>query len=330
MHPESASIDLPMAVKFLLAARGDASLAHTLAANSRASQRVLNILGKAAVGGSFSTDGAAGETLVDIAVAQSAFFTSLRNRSIFFRLLDSGFRRVPLRTHLGLVSASATAYVVGEGALKPLSRLTLSNPALTPKKVAAIIVTTDEVARDTSSAGQSLITQELRGAVSDTTDEAFFAAIMPGAPSIPSAGAGSGAMATDLKALLDAVNVSGTGSLAWAMAPDVGNRLALVVDSHGEMSPTGGAFLGLPAMVSNMIPAGTLRLINASAIAANADAISIDVSNQVGLLMRDDPEGAAALTSMFQTNSVALKAEVSFGVEKTRADAVTEVTGVIW
>lgn len=326
----SASIDLPLVAKYLLAARGDGVAAHALAANARAPARVLSILSKAAIGGAVSTDGNFGEVLVDIAVAQSAFFGSLRNRSVFFRMLDQGFRRVPLRTHLGLVSASATAYVVGEGALKPLSRMTLSNPALTPKKVAAIIVTTDAVAADTSAAGQSLITQELRGAVADTTDEAFFAAIMPGAPSTPSAGAGSDAMAADLKVLLDAVNVSGGGSLFWAMAVDVGNRAALVNDGKGGMSPLGGEFINLPALVSSTIPAGTLRLVNAAAVAANADAINIEVSNQVDLLMRDDPEGAAALTSMFQTGSVALKAEVSFAAEKTRADAVAEITGIEW
>lgn len=327
---ENASIDLPQIAKFLFAAKGNASLAHTLAVNNRASPRTLNILSKAAVGGAFSTDGNFGEVLVDVAIAQSAFFGSLRNRSVFFRMLDQGFRRVPLRTHLGLVSASATAYVVGEGALKPLSRLTLSNPALTPKKVAAIIVTTDEVAADTSAAGQSLITQELRGAVADTTDEAFFAAMMPGMPSTPSSGAGSDAMAADLKVLLDSVNISAAGSLFWAMAVDVANRISLINDGKGAMSPLGGEFLNLPALVSSTIPAGTLRLINAAAVAANADAISLDVSNQTDLLMRNDPEGAAALTSMFQTNSVALKAEVSFAAEKTRDDAVAEIVGIEW
>ncbi|MGO7522571.1 phage major capsid protein, partial [Rhizobium brockwellii] len=78
------------------------------------------------------------------------------------------------------------------------------------------------------------------------------------------------------------------------------------------------------------IPACTLRLVNASAIAANADSISLDVSGQVSIHMRDDADAEAALVSMFQSNGVALKAEVSFGVETTRADAVAEITDIAW
>lgn len=329
MHPEiTAALDLPQVAKYLLATRGDGVAAHALAANARAPSRVLNILSKAAVGG-ITTDGG-GEALVDISVAQSAFFGSLRTRSVFFRMLDQGFRRVPLRTHLGIISASATAWIVGEGDPKPLSRLTLSNPALMPKKAVALIVTTDEIARDTSAAGQSLVSQELRAAVSDTVDAEFFDEIMTGAPSIPSSGADQASMAADLRALLAAVNATGAGALFWAASVDTANRLALINDGKGAMSPTGGEFLNLPALVSGAIPAGTLRLVNASAIAANADSISLDASGQVSIHMRDDPDAEAALVSMFQSNGVALKAEVSFGVEKTRADAVAEITGIEW
>ncbi|EGE56748.1 UNVERIFIED_ORG: hypothetical protein GGI63_003087 [Rhizobium esperanzae] len=327
----SASIDLPLVAKYLMASKGDGVLAHTLAANSRASQRVLNILSKAAVGGITSTDGV-GQALVDIGVAQSAFFGSLRTRSVFFRLLDQGFKKVPLRTRLGIVSASASGWIVAESEPKPLSRLTLSNPALMPKKAAALIVMTDEVARDMSAAGQSLVTQELRSAVSDVVDESFFATIMAGATSIPSSGTDSAAMAADLRSLLDQVNTAAGGSLCWAMSVDVGNRLSLVSDPRGGMSPLGGEFISLPALVSGVIPSGTLRLINAAAIAANADGISIDVSGQVDLQMADDvlEEGGADMVSMFQSNCTALKAEVSFAAEKTRDDAVAEVTDIAW
>ncbi|MGO7866992.1 phage major capsid protein [Rhizobium ruizarguesonis] len=325
------SADLPQVAKFLLAARGSGPLAHTLAANNRASQRVLNILGKAAIGGAVSTDGTFGEVLADIRIAETAFFTSLRTRSIFFRLWDSGLRRVPLRTHLGIISLGATGYIVGEGEPKPLSKLTLSNPALPVRKAAAILVIGDQVAQDMSSAGQSLVTLELKGSVSDVVDEEFFNIIMPGAPSTPSSGSDSLGMAADLRVLLGQVNTVGAGSLFWAMGPDVANRLSLINTGEGAMSPLGGEFLGLPALVSGMIPPGALRLIDAAAVAGNVDSISLDASGQVDLLMQDgDPEGAAAMVSMFQSNATALKAEVAFGVEKIRDNAVAEVTDIAW
>ncbi|MEH2678674.1 phage major capsid protein [Rhizobium leguminosarum bv. viciae] len=331
MHPETAAIDLPLVAKYMLAARGSGPLAHTLAANNRAPARVLNILGKAAIGGAVTSDGTFGEVLSDIRIAETAFFTSLRTRSIFFRLWDSGLRRVPLRTNLGVVSLGATGYIVNEAAPKPLSKLTLSNPALPVRKAAAIIVVGDQVAQDMGNAAQSLVTQELRGAVSDVVDEEFFNIIMPGAPSTPSSGTDQLSMAADLGTLLAAVNVSGGGALFWAASVDVGNRLALINDGKGGMSPLGGEFLNLPALVSGTIPSGTLRLINAGAIAGNVDSISLDASGQVDLLMQDDdPEGAAALVSMFQSNATALKAEVAFAVEKFRADAVAEITDIQW
>ncbi|EGE59341.1 UNVERIFIED_ORG: hypothetical protein GGI63_005950 [Rhizobium esperanzae] len=325
----SASIDLPLVAKYLLAARGSGPLAHTLAVNNRAPARVLNILGKAAIGGAVTSDGTFGEVLADIRIAEAAFFTSLRTRSIFFRLWDSGLRRVPLRTNLGVVTLGATGYIVNEAAPKPLSKLTLSNPALPVRKAAAIIVVSDQVAQDMGNAAQSLVTQELRGAVSDVVDEEFFNIVMPGAPSIPSSGTDQLSMAADLGTLLAAVNVSG-GALFWAASVDVGNRLALINDGKGGMSPLGGEFLNLPALVSGTIPSGTLRLINAAAIAGNVDSIDLAASGQVDLLMQDDPEGAAALVSMFQSNATGLKAEVGFGVEKIRDDAVAEITDIAW
>jgi hypothetical protein len=170
----------------------------------------------------------------------------------------------------------------------------------------------------------------LKGAVSDVVDEEFFNIVMPGAPSIPSSGTDQLSMAADLGTLLAVVNVSGGGALFWAASVDVGNRLALINDGKGGMSPLGGEFLNLPALVSGTIPSGTLRLINAAAIAGNVDSISLDASGQVDLLMQDDPEGAAAMVSMFQSNATALKAEVAFGVEKIRVDAVAEVTDIAW
>ncbi|MDV4163099.1 phage major capsid protein [Rhizobium leguminosarum] len=327
----SASIDLPLVAKYLLAARGSGPLAHTLAANARAPARVLSILSKAAVGGAVTSDGTFGEVLTDIRIAESAFFTSLRSESVFFRLWDSGLRRVPLRTHLGILSLGATAYIVGEGQPKPLSRLTLSNPALPVRKAAAIIVVGDQVADDMGPAAQSLITLELRAAVADVVDQEFFDIIMPGAPSTPASGTGSDAMAADLRLLLGQISTTGAGALVWAAAPDVANRLSLINTGEGSMSPLGGEFIGLPALVSGVIPAGSLRLINAAGIAGNTDKISLDVSNQVDLQMSDAPEGAAAaMVSTWQNNATALKVEVSFGAERFRDDAAAEITGIEW
>src|SRR4051794_34585895 len=44
----------------------------------------------------------------DFQVMIGAFTDSLRARSVFYRLLDGGFVRTPLRTRIGVVSTGAT------------------------------------------------------------------------------------------------------------------------------------------------------------------------------------------------------------------------------
>jgi hypothetical protein len=327
------SSDLGVVVKTLLAARGNLSVASSIAEARKSSPRIPRIL-KAAVGAGSMSDASYGEVLGDWRISSNAFFGSLRNRSIFFRLLDSGFARVPLRIPLGVVVAGATAWSRGEGKPIPVSKLTLDTPTLEPTTAAALIVVTDEVARSMEESSYSLVNTELRGAVSDVVDQAFFATVMLGVTPLT---AGDGPVEEGhVLQMLQSVNSSGAGTLLWAMSPDVANGFSLQGDPFKGMTPLGGELLGLPAMVSAAIPAGTLRLINAASVAANADGIELDVSNQASIQLDDAPTNESAaptaseLVSLFQTNSVAMRVVVSFGVDKIRGNAVAELADIDW
>jgi len=83
------------------------------------------------------------------------------------------------------------------------------------------------------------------------------------------------------------------------------------------------------------VPSGTLYLIDASGVAADAGPVTVDVSNQSDILMDTapsgmnsaTPSGTATLVSMFQTDSTALRATAVFGAAKIRS-AVAVVTGI--
>ncbi len=332
---ENPAGDIPSIAKALLASKSG-PLAVMEGAQFRAlSPRAQRIIQKAAVSGGTFGDVDFGDVLGDWRIAKSAFFASLRSRSVFFRLLDSGFRKVPLHTHLGVVTANATGWIVGEGAPTPLTAIKFAKPMLQPWKAAALMVVTDEVARSMNDGAMETVNTELRGAVSDVTDAKFFSLVIDGdTPTFASSGADQASILADLKKLLDAVNTHGTGLLAWAMSPDVANgAVTSGIDAIAKnMTPLGGEMLGLPALVSNTVTAGTLRLINAGAIAANADEIYLDASGEADVQMVDNPSVGASsvLVSMFQTNNVSLKAIVSFGAERTRDNAVAELTDIEW
>lgn len=335
-----SAIDIPMMAKCLLAAKGDRFQAKSIAQTRKASDRVMRLLDtKTAVPAGYTSDSNFGSVLgADSRIAARAFFESMRTTSVFFRLLNGGsFRPVPMRTRVGVVATGATGYVRGEGQAIPVSKLALALPEIAPQFAAAIVVVTDEVARSESSEASALVTTELRKAVGAAVDAEMFDRIIDSStPSAASVGTDAAAMRTDIRFLLDAVNLSANGSLFWVMNVDVANMATLVDDPRAQMTPQGGELFGLPALVCDQVPAGTLRLIDAASIAAAADDIELDASSQATIRLADDPANNSAtptleqMTSLFQTNSTAMLAKVFFAVERLRASAIAEVTGIAW
>lgn len=325
-----------LAAKFLLAAGGDRALAAAMSDAFRAPMRVAALIKAGPVSAGTTGDGTFGQILDDVSAASGAFFESLQSESVFFAMLARGFRRVPLRTRLGVVSASASGYILGEGKPVPISSLTMSGPEIAPLTAAAFIVVSAEVARSMGAAAMALVDNEVRKAATAVVDAKFLALVSAGAPSTASGGNTLAKLKSDLKVLLDAVNKTGAGQLFFVMGPDVANG-ASILDDRLAMTPMGGELLGLPAMVSSVMPAKTIRLIDASGIAANAEAVDLAASDQADIemassaLVQDAGTGTGTnLVSMFQSNAKAIKATVRFACEKVRADAVAEITNCQW
>jgi HK97 family phage major capsid protein len=269
-------------------------------------------------------------------ISVGSWSDAARNRSVFYRLLaDGAFVRTPFHVAVGMVVGTTSGALVTEGAAAPVGRITLGNTRLEPQKAISVVVTTMELLRDVSAAGQQLFNRELLGAVSDAVDGAFLAQMIDTAsPAIAST-----APRADLRAALAAVSTVGAPRLYWVASQSVaelGSTLSTTVGGFPfqACTPTGGELCGLPMMISGGIPAGELALINAAAIAADGAVPVVDVSSQADVKMDSVPPmnsvtpAATTMTSMFQSNSVALRAVAVFGCEKLRADAVSVITGI--
>ena len=115
---------------------------------------------------------------------------------------------------------------------------------------------------------------------------------------------------------------------------DVAKRLSTFPEILPNASAVGGEVLNLPLLVSSAAEAGSLRLIDASGIAADAGTIEISASAQTDIEMADNPTQSALtgvgsnMVSMFTTNGVALKAIVSFAAaEILRDDCIAKIEG---
>jgi hypothetical protein len=123
-------------------------------------------------------------------------------------------------------------------------------------------------------------------------------------------------------------------------------HLALTTSPAGgflypDMTPAGGTIAGITTLVSDGLPAassGTSNalLIDASGLVLGDGTITLDASRHASLEMSDAPAHnsdtptGSSLVSMWQTNSVALKAERYFGFEAIRDDAVVLISDAAW
>jgi HK97 family phage major capsid protein len=170
------------------------------------------------------------------------------------------------------------------------------------------------------------------------------ASITNGLTAIPASGTDADAVRTDVKAAMQnfiAANVSLQQGV-WIMQSTTALSLSLMQNPLGQqefmgITMMGGTFFGLPVIVSQHVPAGVVALVAADEIfLADDGQVMIDMSREAALEMDSAPtqdSGAgtgASLVSMFQTNSVAMRAERYINWQRRRAAAVSLITGAAY
>jgi len=142
-------------------------------------------------------------------------------------------------------------------------------------------------------------------------------------------------------AFIAANNAPDTG--VWIMPATTALALSLMQNPLGQsefpgIGMTGGTFFGLPVIVSQYVPSGTVALVNAGDIyLADEGGIAVDMSREASLEMADNPShdsttptAATDLVSLWQTNSVGFRAERTINWARRRPSAVAHLSGVAW
>ena len=322
-------------------------------------------LEKAAVPAGTTTDPSWAGPLVNPAANLVADFLAwLRPQTIIGKFGTNGIpslRRVPFNVAIAGQTSGGLGYWVGQGKAKPLTKFDFDRQILGWSKVAAISVITDELARFSSPSAEQLVRDSLRDALVERLDIDFVdpahaaivdvspASITNGVPPIASGGATADDIRDDLVALIAAFVSTNQNvqSLVLIMPNTVALALSLMRNSLGQrefdaIGVNGGTLEGIPVIASqyaHTAAAGNMLIAcNAQMIGlADDDVVTVEASREASLEMSDAPvgasgvpTGAATVVSMWQTNSMALRAERFINWKKLRPGAVQFLNQLAW
>lgn len=316
-----------------------------------------NVVAGSTVSGTWAAD-----LVLDEGGAFADFANYLRPATILGKFGQGNIpslRNVPFRTALGISTSGGAGYWVGEGLGKPLTSFNVDKTFLEPLKCANIVVLTEELLRSNSYSAEMLVRDEMTNALVQLIDTAFIdpanngtsnvkpAAITNGADSIAASGTGDADdIRLDIRSLIQKFINANNENSGVVLVMRTGDALAASMLTNALGQPefsnigiNGGSIAGLPVITSQSVPSGTIVAVAPSEIYfADDGGFMVDVSREASLLMTDDananlssvtPTGAS-LVSMFQTNSVAFRAERILNWSRRRSTAVSYLTSAAW
>lgn len=264
--------------------------------------------------------------------------------------------QIPFRVPLITETSESDAQWVGEGKAKPLTRMGVGRTELSPLKIATIAVQTMELIRDSSPSSDVLIRNSLAKAIAKRSDLSFVdptnapsagvrpGSILNGVTATPNSTAtGADGVREDVQALIGAFVAANNAlqSGLWVMSATYALRLMMMLNPLGQrefpgITMQGGTFFELPVVVSNYLT-NYVALVNAEDIwVADEGGVDIAMSTEASLEMdsapthNSDTPTPAELVSMFQTNSVAFRAERTINWARRRASAVAWMNNITW
>jgi HK97 family phage major capsid protein len=334
----------------------------TLKAADQAGMRTdkfIEMVGKGAVAGGTTAGTYWASPLVAYNQFSGDFVEYLRPRTIIGQFGQNGvpaLRQIPFNVHIRGQTSGGTGYWVGQGAAKPATYFNFSDTSHAWYKLAAISVITEELIRFSDPAAERLVRDGLADCLVERMDTDFVdptkeiaanvspASITNGATAIPSTGTDGDGVRTDLQLLLAegiAANVPLTGAV-FITTPSIALGLSLMTNTMGgrefpNISVNGGRLEGFPVIVSNYVSEGLFILAYASEIWLSDDGtVTVDASREAAIEMVDSSSQTAAtgtgaaLVSMYQTDSVALRAHRFINWSKRRTTACAYLNDVDW
>jgi HK97 family phage major capsid protein/HK97 family phage prohead protease len=310
----------------------------------------LVALVKAAVEGGSSVTGEWGAELVQANTQYTGdFIEFLYSKTVFDRL---PLRQIPANVAIKGQDGAATAYWVGQSKAIPATKADFSTVNLTPLKVAALAVVSNELLRDSSPSAEMLVRDALVNASAQRVDTTFLSAtaasngvspagILNGVSAIASAGSDIEGVIADVKALYAAfITAKNAEGLQFVTTPSLAKALSLMQNALGNfafpsVTAGGGSLLGDPMVTGDNVGAGDLILLKPSDIYRIGDyGIEVSISREATIEQDSEPTGATDvptgmtgtnMTSMFQEESTAIKVVRPINFAKRRASAVAYV-----
>lgn len=309
---------------------------------------------KAAVEGGSSVSGEWGAELVTADGRFTGdFIEFLKSKTVFDQL---AFREVPANITIKGQDGSATGYWVGQSKAIPVSKADFLNVTLTPLKVGAIAVVSNELLRDSSPSSEQLVRDSLGDASSQRVDTTLFsttaasngvspAGLLQGLSAIAATGLDADSVRDGIRALyapfLTAKNATG---LQLVMNPARAKAISLMVNALGQqefpgLGADGGTLLGDSVKTGDNINEAHVILLKPSDIYKIGDGgVEVSVSRDATIEQDSAPAAAsdvptaqsASPVSMFQTESTAIKVVRSINFAKRRTSAVAYVGDASW
>jgi HK97 family phage major capsid protein/HK97 family phage prohead protease len=314
---------------------------------------------KAPVAAGNTTDTTWAGPLVNYQILSSQYAEFLRALTIIGRI--PGLTRVPFKIRVPRQTTASTVNWVGEGAPKPLSSLAFDSITLDFAKIAGIVVTTEELIRASDPAAEGIIRDDLTRSIVAFMDSQFVdptkaatgispASITNGVTALTPTGTTGAAFLNDLNRLFGQflTNNLSLESAVLITTQQIAMRIGSLLNSFGApMFPTasaaGGSVQGVPIVVSENIPSTTgspvegwpIILLSAREILLADDGqVTVDASREASLQMETAPDspptGSTLFQSLWQTNSVGIRAERFINWVKRRSTAVSYLSNAVY
>ncbi|MFA6204239.1 MAG: phage major capsid protein [Gallionella sp.] len=316
-------------------------------------QELMRIKATVAAGDSLNSTWAS--PLVYANTFMGDFISYLRPRTL---IGQAQFRPVPFNVRIGGQTSGGSASWVGQGKAKPVTKFDFNAITVPFTKIAAISVITQELARFSDPSAEALVRDSLADTVIARADTDLFDPDLAAVSNVSPAGLLNGVTPTAVDAInyADPASVRCAIALLWApwdstymgarpayyTTPAVARQLSLSREALGTpafpgMTPTGGTLDGVPVRVSQYLAnnggsggAPFILADESEVYLADDGNVTLDASDVASIEMSDAPAGSSIATvaassvnlvSMWQTNSVAFRAErfIWWGARRTGA-----------
>ncbi|CAJ0873090.1 hypothetical protein R6138_01898 [Ralstonia thomasii] len=309
----------------LAKAKGNLSLAKSLAETHYKDDAVVNGIVKAAVSAGTTTVSAWAGNLIYPEQYAGDFIELLYPKTILGRL---NLRKAPFNVRISSQTQGTSTGWVGEAQPAAVTSAGFDKIFLTWAKAYGIAVMSDELIRFSNPAAEALVQADMLKALAKGLDLSFLstnaavanvspAGMLNGVTAVTASGNDALSLIADIQKLdapLIAGNVDLSGAyllMSPARARAIGAmRNALGVKYFPDIDKDGGTLEGYPVLTSNNLSGNVIVLIVPDEIYLSEDAgPDLDISTEASIIMDSNPAGAgtAQPVSMFQNNMVAVK-----------------------